>query len=220
MGGEAFSKVWEEQKEKKRRIEEGEEEEEEMEEDPYEKEERLRRKEEEEEARESYLKEIKEEEEAREAYLKEIREEEKEEEEKESQFVNVPTFRPPDSSTLRTSDSLTDIDILSQESKLDNSQAVVESPRAEGDECPRAEGAESLRVEGVEPAEAGDGGSQVCDTGQIRNGCLREEEVRRRKEEEEEEEEMKNVLPYGDGPIPKPPWIWRGIVSNRMRAWS
>ena len=99
-------------------------------------------------------------------------------------------------------------------------QAVVEGPRAEGDECPRAEGAESPRAEGAEPAEAGDSGPQVCDTGQIRNGCLREEEVRRRREEEEEEEEKKNVLLCGNGPIPRPPWNWRRIVSNRMRAWS
>ena len=109
---------------------------------------------------------------------------------------------------------------------MDSPQAVAESPRAEGDECPRAEGAESPRAEGAkgpraeraEPAEAGDGGPQVCDTSQIRNGCLREEDVRRRKEEEKEE--MKNVIPYRDGPIPKPPWIWRRMVSNRMRAWS
>ena len=49
MGGEAYSKAWEEQEEKKRRIEEGEEEEEDPyeDDDPYEKEERLRWKEEE-----------------------------------------------------------------------------------------------------------------------------------------------------------------------------
>ena len=205
MGDEAYSftKAWEEQEEKKRRIEEGEEEEEEMWEEPYEKEERLRWKEEEEKAREAYFKEIKEEEEAyfkeikeeeeaREACFKEIREEEKEEEEEESHFVDVPTLRPPDSSTLGPSDSSTDIDISSQESKLDNSQAVVESLRAEGDECPRAEGAESPRAEGAEPAEAGDGGPQVCDTGQIRNGCLREEEVRRRKEKRRRRKRRRN----------------------------
>ena len=50
MGGEAYSKVWEEQEAKKRRKEEGREEEQEMEEDPDEKEERQRWKEEEEEA--------------------------------------------------------------------------------------------------------------------------------------------------------------------------
>ena len=70
---------------------------------------------------------------------------------------------------------------------------MVESPRAEGDESTRAEGAESPRAEsriadGAGPAEARDMGLQVCDTGQIMGGCLREEEVRRKRGEEEEEE--------------------------------
>ena len=143
MGGEAYTKVWEEQEAKKRSKEEEREEEEEMEEDPYEKEERQRWK--------------REEEEAREAYLKKIKEEENEEEEEESQFVDLPTLRPSDSST--------DIDISSQETNLDNPQAVVESPRAEGDESPRAEGAESPRAEGAEPAEARDSGPQEKDGG-------------------------------------------------------
>jgi hypothetical protein len=81
---------------------------------------------------------------------------------------------------------------------LDNPQALVESPRAEGDECPRAEGAESPRAEGAEPAEARDSGPQekdrgleMGDTGQMTEYYLKEEEVRRRTGKEEEEEEKK-----------------------------
>jgi hypothetical protein len=48
--------------------------------------------------------------------------------------------------------------------------------------------AESPRKEGAEAAEDRDGGLHMVDTGQIMDGCLREEEVRRRREEEEEEE--------------------------------
>ena len=78
---------------------------------------------------------------------------------------------------------------------MDNPQAVVESPRAEGDESPRAEGAESLRAEEAEPAEARDMGQQVCDTGQIVGGCLKEEEVREERDEEEEEEKEEKKIP-------------------------
>ena len=102
---------------------------------------------------------------------------------------------------------------------MDNSQAVVECPRAERAKSPRAEGANRPRAEGAETADAEDGEPQLCDTGQIMNGCLIEEEMRRREEEEEEEEEMKKVLPHEDGPIPRPPWIWRKVASNMMRAW-
>ena len=74
---------------------------------------------------------------------------------------------------------------------MDNLQAVVECPRAEGAESPRAEGTDSPRAEGAETADAEDGEPQLCDTGQMTEYYLKEEEVRRRTGKEEEEEEKK-----------------------------
>ena len=106
---------------------------------------------------------------------------------------------------------------------MDNSQAAVECPRAEGAQSPSDEEADYPRAEGAETAEAEEDKPQWCDTGHIKNGCLMEEKVKiegQKEKEEEEEKEMKKVLQHEDGPIPRPPWIWREDASKRMRAWQ
>ena len=203
MGDEAYTKVEEEEEEKRRSEEKKKEEQEEMEEDPYEEEERKRWKSEEEEAKGAYLKKIEEEEEKgiyrqtvaemieedseakrlkKEIEIKERKKSEtaenlkgNEEEDQASPIVDLPTLRPSDLST--------DIDAPTQETNLDNPQAVVES----------------LRAEGAEAAEARDRGLQMGDTGQITGGCLIEEKVRGRRGEEEgeEKEEKKKILQHG-----------------------
>ena len=205
VGGPSIREILEEQMEKRRRRQEGEEEEEEMEEDPYENEERLKWKEEERKAREAYFKEIEEEDKKLEAEIREeekkdeenkkleaeIREEEKKEEEDGSKLVYEPNLRPVDSSTLRPSDSSTNNNTTSIKSKLDNSQAVVEFPRDEGAQSSSDEGDDDPRAEGAETAKAEDDKPQWCDTGQIRNGCFREEEVKIEGQKEEEKKKKK-----------------------------